>query len=251
MGISVEELTAIREAEAAQEAAEAAEREAAALAEYEEPTEEELATYGESAGAASAETSAVTETAEPEAEVAAEADEPEADESDAVAEAGQLRLAKRSRAATNVEVPPMAQKNHRMCVSCRQILHKDQLWRVVRVHPTSQVRLDTGMGRSAYLCQQANCIQSAHKKKRLNRALRTNVPDGIYAQLAAQNRRTDRLYCFYIKETVESLTKKLRLSPHKSLNKLCTLPIVLTRMCSHSFTVRIQAHTERISTARK
>ncbi|MEL7050715.1 MAG: YlxR family protein [Cyanobacteria bacterium J06588_5] len=80
----------------------------------------------------------------------------------------------------------MAQKNYRICVSCRQSFHKDQLWRVVRTHPSGQIQLDTGMGRSAYLCHQASCLQSAQKKKRLNRALRTNVPDDIYAQLSAK-----------------------------------------------------------------
>ncbi|MEN8443409.1 MAG: transcription termination factor NusA [Cyanobacteria bacterium J06555_13] len=86
MGISVEELTAIREAEAAKEAAEAAEREAAALAEYEEPSEEELATYGENADSAGLETSATTETAEPEAETVEADSEPEADGLEATVE---------------------------------------------------------------------------------------------------------------------------------------------------------------------
>ena len=80
----------------------------------------------------------------------------------------------------------MAPKNHRMCVSCRRVAHKDQLWRIVRTYPAGAIQLDEGMGRSAYLCRRASCLQAAQKKRRLSRALRTAVPENIYAQLAAR-----------------------------------------------------------------
>ncbi|MGF1519413.1 MAG: YlxR family protein [Nodosilinea sp.] len=75
------------------------------------------------------------------------------------------------------------QTNQRRCVSCRRVAPKAEFWRVVRVYPDRQVCLDQGMGRSAYLCPQANCLRHAQKKSRLGRALKANVPDAIYQSL--------------------------------------------------------------------
>jgi hypothetical protein len=73
--------------------------------------------------------------------------------------------------------------NYRRCLSCRQIAHKDSFWRIVRVYPSGQVQLDWGMGRSAYVCPQAICLQKAFHKNRLGRALKASVPDEIYQSL--------------------------------------------------------------------
>lgn len=73
--------------------------------------------------------------------------------------------------------------NYRRCVSCRQLFAKHQLWRVVRVYPSHQVQLERGMGRSAYLCPQAACLQEAQKKNRLAKALRSPVPPELYQTL--------------------------------------------------------------------
>ena len=75
------------------------------------------------------------------------------------------------------------QTNHRRCVSCRRVVPKAEFWRVVRVYPDRQVCLDQGMGRSAYLCPQADCLRQAQKKSRLGRALKANVPEAIYQSL--------------------------------------------------------------------
>jgi uncharacterized protein len=77
-------------------------------------------------------------------------------------------------------------KNYRRCVSCRQLFDRQQLWRVVRLHPQRLVQLDQGMGRSAYLCPTADCLAAAQKKNRLGRALKAPVPDNIYQQLATR-----------------------------------------------------------------
>ncbi|MEL6351713.1 MAG: YlxR family protein [Cyanobacteria bacterium J06627_28] len=77
----------------------------------------------------------------------------------------------------------MAEKNHRLCISCRKVISRDQLWRVVRVHPNNRIQLDKGMGRSAYLCPERSCLESAQKKNRLGRALRTAVSQEIYQTL--------------------------------------------------------------------
>ncbi len=78
------------------------------------------------------------------------------------------------------------QTNHRRCVSCRRVAPKTEFWRVVRAYPDRRVCLDQGMGRSAYLCPQADCLRQAQKKSRLGRALKANVPEAIYQSLWQQ-----------------------------------------------------------------
>jgi len=73
--------------------------------------------------------------------------------------------------------------NFRRCISCRTIAPKDDFWRIVRVHPTRTVQLDQGMGRSAYLCPNANCLKAAQRKNRLGRALKATVSEDVYNQL--------------------------------------------------------------------
>jgi uncharacterized protein len=74
-------------------------------------------------------------------------------------------------------------KNHRCCLSCRKVGPKEAFWRIVRCHGDRTIQLDTGMGRSAYLCPTADCLKQAQKKKRIGRSLRTAVPDTIYQAL--------------------------------------------------------------------
>ena len=73
--------------------------------------------------------------------------------------------------------------NYRRCLSCRQIAPKEAFWRVVRVHPSRQVQLDQGMGRSAYICPQASCLAAAQKKNRLGRVLQASVSPELYQTL--------------------------------------------------------------------
>ena len=70
----------------------------------------------------------------------------------------------------------------RRCVACRQLLDRRQLWRVVRDHKDG-VLLDTGMGRSAYLCPTEDCLEEARRRKRLQKALRCQVPDAVITVL--------------------------------------------------------------------
>ncbi len=91
----------------------------------------------------------------------------------------------------------MALKLHRRCVSCQCVAIRDAFWRVVRVpialnHPDQsaikqfQIKLDDGMGRSAYLCKKLECLQLAQKKNRLGRSLRTPIPPEIFDILKAR-----------------------------------------------------------------
>ena len=77
----------------------------------------------------------------------------------------------------------MNQINYRRCVSCRKTAPKPEFWRIVRAAPDNRVQLDKGMGRSAYLCPNIQCLTKAANKNRLAGALRTKVDDRIYQSL--------------------------------------------------------------------
>jgi predicted RNA-binding protein YlxR (DUF448 family) len=76
--------------------------------------------------------------------------------------------------------------NYRRCISCRKVALKGEFLRVVRLHPSHDIALNQGMGRSAYLCPQIACLQAARKKARLSRVLKASVPDSIYQALLQQ-----------------------------------------------------------------
>lgn len=71
----------------------------------------------------------------------------------------------------------------RRCVACRKVAPKVDFWRIVRVYPSLEVHLDEGMGRSAYLCPQIECLKAARKKNRLGKALKAVVSDSVYEKL--------------------------------------------------------------------
>ena len=70
----------------------------------------------------------------------------------------------------------------RRCVACRDLLDRELLWRVIRL-AEGGIALDRGMGRSAYLCQRRSCVEEARRRRRLQRALRCPVAEGILDQL--------------------------------------------------------------------
>ncbi|MBF2027289.1 MAG: YlxR family protein [Oscillatoriales cyanobacterium C42_A2020_001] len=80
--------------------------------------------------------------------------------------------------------------NVRRCVACRKTAPKAEFWRIVRIHGFHAIVLDQGMGRSAYLCPQANCLKTAQKKNRLGKALKAPVPESIYHELEARLRQS-------------------------------------------------------------
>jgi len=71
----------------------------------------------------------------------------------------------------------------RRCISCRKLAPKSAFWRVVRT-ASGAVLLDRGMGRSAYICPNAECLHQAKHKKRLAKALKTEIPPQIFSELA-------------------------------------------------------------------
>ncbi|MEM9771633.1 MAG: YlxR family protein [Cyanobacteria bacterium P01_D01_bin.73] len=72
---------------------------------------------------------------------------------------------------------------YRRCISCRRTAHRSEFWRVVRCHGDRRIQLDSGMGRSAYICPTEECLQIAQRKKRLERSLRSAIAPAIYDQL--------------------------------------------------------------------
>ena len=70
----------------------------------------------------------------------------------------------------------------RRCVSCRELLNRQQLWRIIRL-AEGGIGLDQGMGRSAYLCPNQVCLEEAKRRKRLQRALRCQVAETIVETL--------------------------------------------------------------------
>jgi uncharacterized protein len=68
--------------------------------------------------------------------------------------------------------------NIRKCLSCQKVGDKQEFWRVVRI--TGEIKLDSGMGRSAYICPTSACLHLAQKKNRLGRSLRTKIPPEIF-----------------------------------------------------------------------
>lgn len=81
---------------------------------------------------------------------------------------------------------PVKKQRPRTCVGCGEESPKRTLLRVVR-SPEGGVRYDpTGKanGRGAYLCADLACVAAAKKKKSLSRALKTEVPESVYEELA-------------------------------------------------------------------
>lgn len=70
--------------------------------------------------------------------------------------------------------------NYRRCISCRHVAPKEDFWRIVRNHRDHQIKLDRGMGRSAYLCPRIACLNKAKQKNRLQKCLKVVVPEQTY-----------------------------------------------------------------------
>ena len=70
----------------------------------------------------------------------------------------------------------------RRCVSCRKLLDRQQLFRIIRDHKDGVV-LDKGMGRSAYVCRSEDCLEDSWRRKQLQKALRCQVPEIVIEML--------------------------------------------------------------------
>lgn len=76
---------------------------------------------------------------------------------------------------------------YRTCIVSRELIKVKDLLRVVRT-PSGVIVIEKDKhieGRGAYISKNIDYINIARKKKMLNKALRTNVPEEIYDQLIA------------------------------------------------------------------
>ncbi len=83
----------------------------------------------------------------------------------------------------------MAPKNKkvpvRKCVGCQENITKKELIRIVNNKELGVVLDKTGKlnGRGAYLCCDSDCVDLAIKKRRLNSALKSEIPEDLYKEI--------------------------------------------------------------------
>ena len=74
----------------------------------------------------------------------------------------------------------------RKCVACGELKNTKDLIKITRQTSTGNVLLnhDTKIfGRSAYLCYNISCIETAFKKNKLQKALRTALPEDLKGKI--------------------------------------------------------------------
>lgn len=77
----------------------------------------------------------------------------------------------------------------RRCTGCLEMKNKKELIRIVRAADTEEFSLDyTGKksGRGAYVCNNRECFEKAHKQKGLERSFKQAVPSEVYEQLSKE-----------------------------------------------------------------
>ena len=74
----------------------------------------------------------------------------------------------------------------RTCVACREARGKRGLLRVARTPNGPVIHDPTGRapGRGAYLHAEGACIDTARRRRALERALKAPIPEGLWADLA-------------------------------------------------------------------
>jgi len=73
----------------------------------------------------------------------------------------------------------------RKCAACGQMKPKAELLRVVRdENGCFEADMSGKMrGRGAYICADAACVETARKRRGLERSFKTKLPQGIYDKL--------------------------------------------------------------------
>lgn len=81
----------------------------------------------------------------------------------------------------------------RRCVSCWQIKDRNEMIKITSNNINGNVIINPDsltFGRSAYLCYNKTCIESAFKKNRLVKHLKTSVPNELKGQLLDELRNS-------------------------------------------------------------
>lgn len=66
----------------------------------------------------------------------------------------------------------------RKCISCKELKNRSEMIKITKDYCSGNVVIESNskiFGRSAYLCYNQECIDEAFRKKRINKALKTNV----------------------------------------------------------------------------
>lgn len=73
----------------------------------------------------------------------------------------------------------------RMCVACRKMKPKNELIKVVKTDCGAEFdKKQNKFGRGAYVCNNAECIENAKKRKAFSRHFKRQIDDGIYDELS-------------------------------------------------------------------
>ena len=62
----------------------------------------------------------------------------------------------------------------RLCIACRKTFDRKHLLKITKDHHQG-IMLQTGMGRSAYICKSKTCYLDSKIKKKLQKALKTSL----------------------------------------------------------------------------
>ena len=79
----------------------------------------------------------------------------------------------------------------RRCAGCWQIKDRNDLIKITRTAQGVVVKPNSfTFGRSAYLCYNNSCIESAFRKNKLSKVLKTSVPNELKGQLLDELRNS-------------------------------------------------------------
>ncbi len=74
----------------------------------------------------------------------------------------------------------------RKCVGCGAIKNREELIKLTRENNSREVVINQSnkiFGRSAYLCYNKSCIESAFKKNKISKILKAPVPEDLKGKL--------------------------------------------------------------------
>ena len=67
----------------------------------------------------------------------------------------------------------------RRCISCREIFDRVKMLKITHENK-SGIFINSGIGRSAYICKTKNCANDPKLRKNLQKALKTNFDQKFY-----------------------------------------------------------------------
>lgn len=74
----------------------------------------------------------------------------------------------------------------RKCAGCGKLKNRDEMIKITREHAHNNIVVNGNskiFGRSVYLCYNKSCIEAAFKKNRLQKVLRTSLPQELKGKL--------------------------------------------------------------------